>query len=81
VTELHEVEALFAKIDAGEVTKPERKVFGVVQSGPTKQKMTDAIEQVRHILSDVPTTGLKVGQARSAINNALDVIEKTLSAE
>lgn len=80
-TELHEVDALFAKIDAGEVTKPERKVFGQVQGGPTKADLVSTIESVRHVLSDVPATGLKVGQAREAISTCLDLIEKTMSSE
>ena len=80
VDELPAIEALFAKVDAGEIEKPQRKAFGKVQGGPTKADLVSTIEQVRHILSDVPATGLKVGQAREAISTCLDLIEKTMSS-
>lgn len=68
-------EALNAELERGEVTKPERKVFGKPASGPTKADLTRCLEQVAHVLSEAPATGAKVAQLRATINTALDLID------
>lgn len=74
--EIEKIQAVFARIDSGELVPPEKpKPFGGKTGGASKAKLKDTLDQIEHVLTSVPAKS-NVTQLRAAVSAALELIEK-----